>query len=519
MPQTDNRSLVVVSFRDTSETPKTRHSGKISTPPRSVVGKRSYAVLDTPVRPSEVPPEANLLSPAFSSPQAPQQRTFETRNVANSAYIKPCAAIDSSSFMEAARISKSFSDAVSEPFSEPFDDDLDADSSFMSASQDASHKRKKQKKVRRDARDMNFSIESLEKPPYSYATLIGMAILSHPEKQLTLSQIYLWISKTFKYYRREDVGWQNLIRHNLSLNKAFFKGEKSKDGKGHFWCIQPNSEDLFLKAKNNKKSLYHEVMDQLALVNKRPHLLLPLSPTSLIDDDSVRFAGKSLSRILTVTQETSSDEENHQSGITTRAIPSMLHTPSRTHILASSPEKPLLAGKNLGFTLSFSCSLTFELLPLPALKTGPLLETLTPKHATLSNISNMQVQLPTIAVSKAGMQLPQFQPPMVSVSTPRAAGTARTTPKSVRTPHRLLRTPMSGATLYKLSHSPSYLEEFYHSPFCAGGAVLNSYDDDDMLMRAFDSPAASSHTRPNLLGELNNASADVLLKTPLKNGK
>lgn len=97
-------------------------------------------------------------------------------------------------------------------------------------------------------------VDNDTKPPYSYATLIGMSILTSESKRLTLAQIYNWISDNFKYYKKGDVGWQNSIRHNLSLNKAFTKSEKSKDGKGHYWQIEPGMEQLFLKSKNPKKS-------------------------------------------------------------------------------------------------------------------------------------------------------------------------------------------------------------------------------------------------------------------------
>ncbi|CBF77863.1 hypothetical protein AN8858.2 [Aspergillus nidulans FGSC A4] len=89
------------------------------------------------------------------------------------------------------------------------------------------------------------------KPPYSYATLIGMSILRAPNRRLTLAQIYRWISDTFSYYKNSDPGWQNSIRHNLSLNKAFIKQERPKDdpGKGNYWAIEPGMETQFIKDK------------------------------------------------------------------------------------------------------------------------------------------------------------------------------------------------------------------------------------------------------------------------------
>lgn len=47
-----------------------------------------------------------------------------------------------------------------------------------------------------------------ERPPYSYATLIAHAILCSKFGRLTLSDIYVWISKNYPAYTIGKGGWQ-----------------------------------------------------------------------------------------------------------------------------------------------------------------------------------------------------------------------------------------------------------------------------------------------------------------------
>ncbi|XP_019395584.1 PREDICTED: forkhead box protein J1-B-like isoform X1 [Crocodylus porosus] len=98
------------------------------------------------------------------------------------------------------------------------------------------------------ALEIDYKNNSTVKPPYSYATLICMAMEASKQAKITLSAIYSWIMENFCYYRHADPSWQNSIRHNLSLNKCFMKVPRQKDepGKGGFWQIDPRYADMFV---------------------------------------------------------------------------------------------------------------------------------------------------------------------------------------------------------------------------------------------------------------------------------
>ncbi|KAM9744859.1 forkhead box protein J1-A [Menidia menidia] len=105
--------------------------------------------------------------------------------------------------------------------------------------------------------EVDYRRHAAIKPPFSYATLICMAMQAAKGAKLTLAAIYRWITDNFCYYRHADPTWQNSIRHNLSLNKCFIKVPRGKGepGKGGFWRIDPAYAERLLSGAHRKRRL------------------------------------------------------------------------------------------------------------------------------------------------------------------------------------------------------------------------------------------------------------------------
>ncbi|KAM3553531.1 hypothetical protein ARSEF4850_006876 [Beauveria asiatica] len=98
--------------------------------------------------------------------------------------------------------------------------------------------------------DLSLDDNQHIKPQYSYAQMITQAILNAPDEKLNLNGIYTYIMDTYSYYRNQQAaGWQNSIRHNLSLNKSFDKVARSTDepGKGMKWQIVSEAREEMVR--------------------------------------------------------------------------------------------------------------------------------------------------------------------------------------------------------------------------------------------------------------------------------
>ncbi|XP_061864635.1 LOW QUALITY PROTEIN: forkhead box protein J1-like [Colius striatus] len=91
------------------------------------------------------------------------------------------------------------------------------------------------------AQDIDYKSNPYVRPPYTYASLICMAMEASQKPSISLSAIYKWIRDNFSYFRHADPSWQSSIQRNLSLNKCFIRvpREKGEPGRGGFWMLHP----------------------------------------------------------------------------------------------------------------------------------------------------------------------------------------------------------------------------------------------------------------------------------------
>uniref|UniRef100_A0A7E4W3R1 Fork-head domain-containing protein n=1 Tax=Panagrellus redivivus TaxID=6233 RepID=A0A7E4W3R1_PANRE len=125
-------------------------------------------------------------------------------------------------------------------------------------------------------------LDKEERPCLSYKDLIIEAIESSAEKRLKLSEIYQVIRILHPYYRKraDQWGWQNSIRHNLSLHDCFVKlplKQTSASGVvGHFWTVVRDREDKQSSSRRRNRN-----SNKASRTNGRDGLVHSNSATSM----------------------------------------------------------------------------------------------------------------------------------------------------------------------------------------------------------------------------------------------
>ena len=83
---------------------------------------------------------------------------------------------------------------------------------------------------------------------------INLLVSNHPQnapaKRATLSEIYAYITQRFPYFEKNKKGWQNSIRHNLSLNECFIKIPREGGGerKGNYWTLGKRMKEFIVNS-------------------------------------------------------------------------------------------------------------------------------------------------------------------------------------------------------------------------------------------------------------------------------
>ncbi|XP_035023118.2 forkhead box protein I2 [Hippoglossus stenolepis] len=172
----------------------------------------------------------------------------------------------------------------------------------------------------------------LVRPPYSYSALIAMAIQNAHEKKLTLSQIYQYVADNFPFYKKSKAGWQNSIRHNLSLNDCFKKVPRDEDdpGKGNYWTLDPNCEKMFDNGNFRRKRKRRSDPGSVGGVAAAAAAAVTVGPTKVEDgrpagsgplkpSDSPQLLGPSSPEMETMNENHKSSSSSSPPGLTSSA--------------------------------------------------------------------------------------------------------------------------------------------------------------------------------------------------------
>lgn len=155
----------------------------------------------------------------------------------------------------------------------------------------------------------------------SYKKLIISAILSSRNNMMKLTEIYDWILERYPLFNLNKTGFQNSIRHNLSLNRIFVKVSANPGiNKGCYWTLEPNElkvqKDWTLNDKdgNNLKEqskAVHKIKYKIKLPPKPP------ASSSIVKDNPPRKDLGISSRYIAIAPKPTSSTNSTSATITT----------------------------------------------------------------------------------------------------------------------------------------------------------------------------------------------------------
>ncbi|KAH9932655.1 hypothetical protein B0H21DRAFT_760511 [Amylocystis lapponica] len=105
------------------------------------------------------------------------------------------------------------------------------------------------------------------KPDFSYAGIIGQAILASPEHRLTLQHIYEWITTVYPFYKRGEQTWMNSVRHALSTMAVFRKVPRGRAEGKSLWAIWDCDMGCFAGG-GFRKTLCADMMNKVPSASK-----------------------------------------------------------------------------------------------------------------------------------------------------------------------------------------------------------------------------------------------------------
>jgi hypothetical protein len=222
--------------------------------------------------------------------------------------------------------------------------------------------------------------EKEERPSLSYKDLIIEAIESSPEKRLKLSEIYQVIRILHPYYRKraDQWGWQNSIRHNLSLHDCFVKlplKQTSASGVvGHFWTVVREMEEK--QSSSRRRNRNSNKLSRASSTTKLSSMNNNASTSAKMKD---RQSVSSDSGVMS--------DESQASSPSTLLMESPRKESSVASILAQQAAVAALSRTSLGSPMDSSSV-------LQQLTLNALLESTIPNNHGLNNTSVSSVSLP-----------------------------------------------------------------------------------------------------------------------------